>query len=135
MDQMGGIKDNQQINKAIREVVGAFEENVIIKKWLSRNTELPAEGVAPADVYTSVKSTAVVDDIGIAALSMQDSVYAAGDLQFQLRVAMAAPSSNPYHPGDRIVYEGIEYRLVQKPMTEFISGLLFYTCIARRVTD
>ena len=135
MDNMGKLKDNEEFNKATDELISAFEEAVTIKKWTSNGTELPAEGVAPAGIYTLVQTTAVVDDVGIEKTAAQDGTISSGDLQFQLRVAMHAPTNNPYHPGDRIIYEGIEYRLVQKPMTEYLSGVVYYTCIARRITD
>ena len=135
MDNMGGIFDGQGINKAIKEVIAAFEEAVTIKKWTSNATELPAEGTTPAGVYTLIPSTAVIDDIGIEKTTGRDGVYAAGDLQFQLRVAMTAPTANPYHPGDRIIYDGVEYNLVQKPQIEYLDSIVYYTCIGRRISD
>jgi hypothetical protein len=135
VDNMGGLPTNQDFNKATNELVSAFEEAVIIKKWTSNGTELPAEGVTPSGIYTSVATSAVVDDIGLEKTAGQDGTFSAGDLQFQLRVPIHEPTPNPYHPGDRIVYQGIEYRLVQKAMTEYLGGLVYYTCIARRITD
>jgi len=138
MDRMGGLNDNQQLGKSLNELVSAFEEPVTIKKWTSNAAELPANGVAPAGVYTSIVTTAVIDDIGLEKLTGADNVFAAGDLQFQTRIPLTAPLTGPsgsYHPGDRIVYDGAEYKLVQKSMRENLSGTVYFTCIGRRIDD
>ena len=72
----------------------------------------------------------VIDDIGIEKMSNNDGVYNAGDLSCQIRVQLKASVAG--QPGDRIVYQGIEYYIVQKPMTIHLSGALHYECILRR---
>ena len=133
-DHMGGISTGQDFSKAIDDVIGAFEENVTIKKYSSRATDLPAEGTTPAIVYKLIQTTAVIDDIGLEKLTGRDGVFAAGDLQFQTRIPLAAPDDAAGTPGDRIIYDSVEYRLVQKSMPEYIGGVVYYTCIARRIT-
>ena len=135
---MGGLNDNEKIGKSLNELVAAFEENIIIKRWTSYSTDLPAEGVTPAGNYTSIAATAVVDDIGIEKLMGKDGMFASGDLQFQTRVLLLGEILGPAGtmiPGDRILYDGGEYKLVQKPMIEFLSGVVYYTCIGRRIND
>ena len=133
-DKMGNEKQDL-LDGALNELAGAFEENVTIKKYASAGTN-PLDLQTPSIVYTLINTTAVVDDIGIELLKASDGVFAAGDLQFQIRtVKIHEPTVTPYHPGDRIVYEDVEYRLVQKPQTEFLGGIIYYTCVARRISD
>ena len=129
---MGNTTDFQELDKAGDEIRSALEENITIKKAVAV-ASAPASGLAPSWTYTSFSSTAVIDDIGIEKANSNDNVYAVGDLQFMVRVKLQEPSAS--YPGDRIVYENIEYRLVQKPMTEYMSGKLYWTCVGRRVTD
>ena len=132
MDKMGNTTDFQEVDKAAYEVRSAMEEPIIIKK-ASAVGAVPASGLAPSWTYTSYASSAVVEDIGIEKANSNDNVYAVGDLQFMVRMKLQEPSAS--YPGDRIVYEAVEYRLVQKPMTEYLSGRLYWTCVGRRVTD
>jgi len=129
MDNMA--ENKTVIDDAIADVSGAFEEQITVKQFVSYG-EVPADGLTPTITYKLLPTTAVVDDIGQEKMASAGGFIALGDLQMQIRtIKLQEPNSS--HPGDRIIYDGAEYTLVQKPMIEYLSGVIYYTCICRRV--
>jgi hypothetical protein len=133
-DGMGENKDDM-MEATLSDDAAAFEENIILKKYTSMGSAT-VSGDAPVIGYTDVKTTAVVDDIGLEMLKAADGVFAAGDLVFQIRGQRPhEPTQNPIHPGDRIVYESVEYRIVQKPQLIYLGGVIHWECICRRLSE
>ena len=129
-----GNEKNEMFNTAQAELDSAFAQPIVLKRWTSAGTSGP-DGYRAPDNYTSIPTTAVVDDIGVEAVKQSGGVYAVGDLKFRMRIRPQEARTNPYYGGDLITYESIDYWLVTKPMTEYLGGKVFWTCAARRKTD
>ena len=132
-NKMGNIK-NEFFDRALAELDDTFGELVILKRWTSSGTPGP-DGYKPPDNYQLIPTRAVIDDIGIEAIKSSNGTLAAGDLKFEIRIRPQEAGTAPYYGGDLIAYEGVDYWLLTKPMTEYLGGKLYYTCIARRKSD
>ena len=135
MEKMYSKRDNDFIDKGLNDVTGAFEEPIILKRYASRVTTPSINGLARSIVYQNISTTAVVEELGIETTSMAHGIYMAGDIKLQMRIKPNEPNEILNNPGDRIVWRGVEYFLVQRAMPIFINNDSFYKVIARRVTS
>ena len=123
-DFLTGMSDEKEV----------FEESIKIRRWKGFASEDPVSGFVGTPQYDEFYTTAVIDDIGIDKVKSADGIYAAGDLVFQITIRLQEPIANT-HEGDRIVYDGIEYFLVGKPMITYFAGVVYYETIGRRTTN
>lgn len=128
-DEMGNANDFDAMQTAETELAPVFNEQVTVKRFVGYGTA-PISGQQATPKYLTFNTTATIDDIGIEKASNNDGVYSAGDLECQIRVKLNASTGGV--PGDRIIYQGVEYYIVQKPLTINLNGILHYECILRR---
>jgi len=134
MRTFGGTHHDQEfLEKSLNEVSPILEEPVTLLRFQSRDqTPDPAGEPRPA-TYLKIPTTAVIAELGIETTNFSHGTYAAGDIVLQMRIEPQHTDSQD-HPGDRILWRGVEYRLVQRPMPYHVEGFLWWRVVARRVT-
>lgn len=130
---MPGIKQQGQIDggmwpQAEKEVSGAFEEPVYLKRWQSVAAGDGADGVAPTNTFLLIRVMANTTDLAATEIYFPGSVYQAGDIRAEFRVqvfggeAGAGDDLTPGRRPDRAVYRNREYYFVghidRKKMTD-----------------
>lgn len=130
---MPGIKQQGQIDggmwpQAEREVSGAFEEPIYIKRWTSAAGGDPADGVAETDTFLMIRTMGNVTELSAQETFLPGSIYVAGDLRAEIRIQVfggEAGDGDNLTPGrrpDRAVYRNREYKFVghvdRKKMTD-----------------
>lgn len=130
---MPGIKQQGQIDggmwpQAEREVSGAFEEPITLKRWVSAAGGDPADGTAQTDSFLLIKVKANITELTAQEIFFPGSIYTAGDVRAEFRVqvfggeAGAGDNLTPGRRPDRAIYRNREYKFVghvdRKKMTD-----------------
>jgi len=130
---MPGMKQQGQIDggfflQAAKEVAGAFEEPMLVKRWTSASGGNPAHGVAATDTFLLIRCTANVTDMTPQEIYFTGSIYVAGDVraEFRIQVFGAEAESGDFQTAgrkpDRVIYRNREYKFVghvdRKKMTD-----------------
>lgn len=122
-DQNPGT-DASIFGEAIAELEHTFEEPVTIRRFVSQPSLPGAFNTQQKATFTDFPATAVVVDMNAVANLFAAGVLSAGDLMLQMRDRM---NEGDQHLGgtqqaDRLVYRGMEYRMVQRPYTISYGG-------------
>lgn len=134
--EQGGADDSTILSEGIVENQFDLEEAITIKRFASQSATPNALGQAAAPSYTSFPATAVLLDLGIDASHLAADVLSAGAIKLQIRERLresdeAAAGSNP---GDRVIFRGAEYRLIQRGKPVTVGGnVVFYEYLLRRI--
>lgn len=130
---MPGIKQQGQIDggmwlQAEKEVSGAFEEPIYLKRWQSSAGGDAADGVAETDSFVMIRVLANVTELSAQETFLPGSIYVAGDIRAEFRIqvfggeAGAGDNLTPGRRPDRAVYRNREYKFVghvdRKKMTD-----------------
>ena len=136
-DQSPDGSDQEQFGQAMAELEKTFEEAITIKRFSSQPSTPSAFGTPQKIQFTSVAATAVVVSMGEAQSMFAEGVLQAGDLVLQMRDRLNESNENVggSTPADRVVWRGMEYRMVQRPEPIFLDGDVFYKVLLRRTND
>ena len=130
---MPGIKQQGQIDggfflNAEKEVSGAFEEPIFLKRWISAAGGNPIDGVAESDSFLLIRVMANVEDLSAQETFLPGSIYVAGDVRaaFRIQVFGGEAGSGDFQTAgrrpDRAIYRNREYKFVghvdRKKMTD-----------------
>lgn len=134
LGQLDG-QDLTQMLESDLDMEQQYGEAITIKKFVSLSGTPTAGGLAPDPVYTDFKSVAFLLDLGIGAMAQANDAMVAGDIHLNMREQLNESDigNNGTHPGDRLVYRGSLYRLVQRPIPVSVGAVLFYETWLRRV--
>lgn len=131
--------DSIGFGEMVAEEQSTFEEPITIKRFVSQPSTPGVYGTAQKPTFSSVAATAVVVEMGVASKLFAAGVLSAGDLVLQMRDRLNESNENigGTQMADRVVYRGMEYRMVQRPIPESFGGGLsgdvpFYTVHLRR---
>ena len=117
MPQASGT-DFNNFAEMVGEVDSLFEEPITIRKAAVSQPSAPGAFQTPQKpTFTDIASSAVVVDMNAAAKMFAAGVLSAGDLVLEMRERLNEGSENIGGAvlADRVVYRGMEYRLVQRP--------------------
>lgn len=125
MDQSLPSDEDDFLTMAV-ETSGTFEEPITIKRWASQSTTPNPFGSAPEGVFATFPATAVIVEMNVAAKMFAAGVLSAGDLVIQIRDRLNEGSMNigGAQAADRIIYRGMEYRMVQRPIPQSFGAVL-----------
>lgn len=100
------------------EEQSTFEEPITIKRWVSVPATPGVYGTPQKATFTSFAATAVVVEMGVASKYFAVGVLSVGDLVIQIRDRLNESNENigGAQGADRVIYRGMEYRLVQRPI-------------------
>ncbi len=134
--------DMDDFSAMVAETEGSFGESITIKRWTSQSTTPGAFGTPAAPVFTNVASQAVIVEMNVASKLFAAGVLSAGDLVIQIRERLNEGSMNigGSQAADRIIYKGMEYRMVQRPIPQGFGAALgpdvpFYIVHLRRTNS
>ncbi len=135
--------DGSGFGEMIAEEEGQFEEPITIRRFASQSATPSAFGTPlPPSSPTDYPATAVVVEMNVAAKLIAADVLQAGDLVLQMRDRLneAAGNVGGSQLADRVIYRGMEYRMVQRPhpvtMGQGLSGeAQFYIVHLRRTNS
>lgn len=135
-DQNPGT-DASVFGEAIAEYEHSFEEPVTIRRFVSQPSTPGAFNTQQKATFEDFPATAVVVDMNAVASLFAAGVLSAGDLLLQMRDRMNEGNQNigGTQQADRLVYRGMEYRLVQRPYTISLGGDVFNICHLRRTNS
>ena len=135
MMEQGDGSENEVLREGVFEIESEFAEPITIKKFSGTFTTPAEPGQAPDPIYTSSISRAVMVTLGQTSSLMEAGVLTAGDITLQMRDRLHEADANigGSQPGDRVIWRGAEYRLVQRPEPIYIGGDTFYNVFLRRV--
>ncbi len=138
IDQALG-SDPVMFGESVAEEESSFGEPITIKRFSSRNASPGAFGTPQAIQFTTFEAIAVVVSMVVASKMFAAGVLAAGDLVLQMRDYLNEGNDNigGSQIADRVLYRGIEYRMVQRPIPEALGAGLggdvpFWTVHLRR---
>lgn len=140
-DQGGDGMDQTSFAEGIVENELSLEENITIKRFVSQSSTPNAFGQKPTPIYALYQATAVLVELGVKSDLFVAGVLSAGDIQLQMRERLreSDESAGGSHPGDRLVYRGAEYSLVQRPVPVSVGAgqgaVVFYNTFLRRVNS
>lgn len=142
MIDQGLSTDLSDFGEMIVEEQSTFEEPITIRRWTSQPSVPGAYNTTQSAVYTDFPATAVIVEMNVAAKMFAAGVFSAGDVVMQIRDRIGEGNGNVGGTSmpDRVIYRGMEYRLVQRqyPIT-FGSGLsgdaAFYITHLRRTNS
>lgn len=103
----------------VGEGEGLFEEPIIIRKAAAVQPSTPgAFGTQQKLTFAEISATACVVEMSVAANMFAAGTLSAGDLVLEMRERLNEGNENlgGSQLADRVVYRGMEYRLVQRPI-------------------
>ena len=120
-------KDNQFIKDAIDSVDKPYGDNIIIKKFTGiADPGDPARGIQRRFAFKRIKTTAIITGVSQRDITNSGGIYQLGDLNVSLKQKLnyidTIQQTGGLSQGDRIIYEGHEYRIVGKVDTEPLIG-------------
>lgn len=131
--------DSAAFGEMVAEEEGIFDEPITIRRLGAIPSAAGAFQTPQRPTPTDSPATAVVVEMGVAAKYIAADVLQAGDLILQMRDKLNESSGNigGTQTGDRVVYRGMEYRMVQRPqpvtLGQGLSGdVAFYIVHLRR---
>ncbi len=118
------------------ELEDDLAEFITIRRYTS-TTPASATGFKPVLNFTNEEAKAFLQDLGIGAESIANDAHVVGDIQLLMLEQLAESDSQVggKNPGDRVIYRGAEYRLVQRQIPVFIGDILYYQSWLRRTNS
>lgn len=142
MNDQGLGTDSTNFGESIAECESTLEEPILIRRFSGQTTTPGAFGTTQKPTPTDIPSTAVVVEMGVAAKMFAAGILSVGDLVLQMRDRILEGNENIGGSvfADRVVYRGMEYRMVQRPIPESFGGGLsedvpFWTVHLRRTNS
>jgi len=135
MMEQGDGTENEEFREGAFEIESEFAEPITIKRFSGTFTTPAEPGQAPDPIYASYSARAVMVTLSQTASLMEAGVLTAGDITLQMRDRLHESDANigGSHPGDRVIWRGAEYRMVQRPEPVYIGGDTFWNVYLRRV--
>ena len=135
-----GQMDGQMMSDAFQELSGILEEAIILKRWISTTPGTKYLGHADTQNYTSIPTTAVIEELTPLELASSGNLYAAGDLHVQCLLqifggenVVGGDGSVSVRPSDQIVRAGRTYKIVGHPFQVQLAGQSWWKAVARQV--
>lgn len=109
--------DQAQFGEAIVEAEGLFEEAITIRRFSAQSSTPGAFGTNQKATFTDFAATAMMVEMGVAQKMISMGIMEAGDIFLQMRDRLNEGSANigGAQIADRVVFRGMEYRMVQRP--------------------
>lgn len=116
--QASASNDFTDFGEMVAECESEFAEPITIRRAAASQPSTPgASGAAKKAVFTDFPATAVQVEMGVAQKMYAAGVLSAGDLILQMsdRLNEGNENTGGTQLADRVVYRGMEYRMVQRP--------------------
>ncbi len=129
----------RDMNKAIvkcssEEARLTYGEIVLIKRIAGSSPGDPAQGISPTYTFTTTKSRAIVSTLGQNDIMQSGGIYQLGDITLELNENLEEITDKTRRIGDRLIWEGNEYRIVGKKDHAHISDREnFFIYVMRKV--
>lgn len=139
MIDQGLSGDLSGIGEMVAEEESTFDDPITIRRFVSQPPGPGAFGTPQKPQFTDFPATATLVSMSEAAKMFAAGVLSAGDLVFQIRDKLNEGNDNigGSQLADRVVFRGMEYRMVQRPQPVTFGGGLsgdtsFYIVHLRR---
>ena len=135
MDQSG--MDSDQFVRSIEECRDIFEEQVIIKRYVSDSGGSDASGVAATPVYLSIKTKANITDVTARDIGNSNGLLATGDLRAEFRIPIFGGETfdgdfqTPGRRPDVVEYRNRDYVIVGHVFRNYIGSTTHYAAVLR----
>jgi len=123
-------QDLQNFRDAISEGEDTFEVPITIKRAVSQVIAPGAMLNQQATVWQSIPSSAVEVSMDVAAKFFASGVLSAGDLVLQISERLLESDANigGTQLADRVIFEGMEYRMVGRPDCQHFGAVKSGIC-------
>lgn len=142
MIDQGLSGDLSGIGEMVAEEESTFDDPITISRFTSQPSSPGAFGTPQKPQFTAFQATATLVEFGVAAKMFEAGVLVAGDIVLQIRDKLNEGNENigGSQLADRIIFRGIEYRMVQRPEPVTFGGGLsgdtsFYIVHLRRTNS
>lgn len=142
MIEQGQGTDFGGIAEAVQEIENLFDDPITILRFASQPAQPGAFKTPQKPQFTSFPATATLVEMNVAAKYIAAGQLAAGDVVLEMRDRLNEGDENigGTRVADRVIYRGMEYKLVQRPIpVELGAGLSpdsqFYVCHLRRTNS
>jgi len=120
-------KDKAFIEDALKGVNVPYAEPIVIKRFTGINDPGdPAAGIQPKLGFTLTATKGIINSIQHQDILNSGGIYQVGDITVELTQRLnyidVIPQQGGTSQGDRIIYEGHEYRIVGKVDTHTLVG-------------
>lgn len=132
-------KDNAFIKDSMRDTNVPYGETIIVKRFDGFDSPGdPARGIQPVLKFVKVPVKAVITNISQQDIMYSGGLYQTGDIKLdtteQLNYIDTIQQTGGTSQGDRVVWEGHEYRVVGKfDSHNFIGNIRLYSYVLRKV--
>lgn len=133
IDQSLG-NDATLFGEMIVEQENQIEDPITIRRFTSQDTTPGVFKTAQKAAYTDFPSSALVVTLDVAKSMFAEGIMSAGDLVLEMRDRLSEASGNigGTAGGDRVIWRGAEYRMVQRPQPINLGGDVFFVTLLRR---
>jgi len=133
--EQGDGSENEILRDAFFEIASEFEEPITIRRFLSQSTAPTESGQAPQPIFQNYSAMATLVSLGTTSSLVEAGILSAGDVTLQMRDKLREANENigGTHPGDRVIFRGMEFRLVMRQEPVYVAGDTFWTTFLRRI--
>ena len=132
-------KDQAFIREALDSVNVPYGEAIILKKYTGiSDPGDPARGIQPKLGFINVQSRGIIDSVSQQDIMHSGGLYQTGDIKVTLKERLniidTIDQLGGKSEGDRLIYEGHEYRVVGKFDSHvFIGSARLYSYAMRKI--
>ncbi len=122
------------IKNASAEARLQYGERIVIKLLDTSSPGNPAQGVAPTYTFIKARSRGIIANLSQRDVMNSGGLYQVGDLGVDLDEELTEISDTTRGIGDRMVWEGNEYRIVgKKKNLSVVDQNYFFSYVMRKV--
>ena len=128
--------DKCLIKNMLQDVVENLGDAVVLKIVATSIPGDPAKGIGNTYTFTLKQTRAVIDQVNQTDILNSGGIYLVGDIVVQLKERLREVVDKVGHIGDRMIWDGYEYRIVGKRWPETLQGVsVVYKYTMRKVDD
>jgi len=123
-----------QIRDGNAEALIEAGDDVTIKRVAGAAAGDPTKGIGVTYSFTKTKSRGIIEALTQTDVLNGGGFYQIGDVKAQLNESLTEVSDLTGNVGDRVIWRGVEWRIVGKKMPEVIANMTpFYSYTLRKV--
>lgn len=130
------------LDESIAEMERTFDDPITIKRFSSQTSSPGVFQTPQVPTFTTFDATATLIEMNVASKYYASGILSAGDIVLEMRERLNEGDENigGSNLADRVIFRGMEYRMVQRPDPVTFGGGLsgnvpFYRVLLRRTNS
>lgn len=124
--------DDAAIKKMLEGAVTELGDPVTIKRVATSSPGDPTKGVYPTYTFTFEPTRAVIESVTQTDILYPGGIFQIGDIKVQMREVLREVVYTVGNIGDRLIWNGTEYRVLGKRQPETLLGKTFLNFYSMR---